>query len=232
MNADTPLLETQSLSKIFDAGEDSIQPLQSIDFIAKSGNFIAIMGPSGSGKTTLLNLMAGLDKPTDGKVLFEGKDVVQMSEKELTNFRRHSLGFVFQSFMLMPLLSAFENVELVLRIAGVGASQRKDRTSKALEMVGMGHRMSHRPHELSGGEKQRVAIARATVSDPYIIFADEPTAELDSINAQAIFSIFKQLTIEKGMTVITTTHDATLIDMASEVYELRDGVLHRKPMDD
>ena len=124
MNADTPLLETQSLSKIFDACEDSIQPLQSIDFIAKSGNFIAIMGPSGSGKTTLLNLMAGLDTPTDGKVLFEGKDVVQMSEKELTNFRRHSLGFVFQSFMLMPLLSAFENVELVLRIAGVGASQR------------------------------------------------------------------------------------------------------------
>ena len=114
MNADTPLLETQSLSKIFDAGEDSIQPLQSIDFIAKSGNFIAIMGPSGSGKTTLLNLMAGLDKPTDGKVLFEGKDVVQMSEKELTNFRRHSLGFVFQSFMLMPLLSAFENVEGLL----------------------------------------------------------------------------------------------------------------------
>ena len=228
MSTDIPLLETKLLSKTFDAGEDSIQPLQSINFTAKSGNFIAIMGPSGSGKTTLLNLMAGLDKPTDGKVLFEGKDVVQMSEKELTQFRRHSLGFVFQSFMLMPLLSAFENVELVLRIAGVGASQRKDRTLKALEMVGMSHRMKHRPHELSGGEKQRVAIARATVSDPYIIFADEPTAELDSINAQAIFSIFKQLTIEKGKTVITTTHDATLIDMASEVYEIRDGVLHRK----
>ena len=230
MNTDTPLLETRSLSKTFDAGEDSIQPLQSIDFIAKSGNFIAIMGPSGSGKTTLLNLMAGLDKPTNGKVLFEGKDVVQMSEKELTQFRRHSLGFVFQSFMLMPLLSAFENVELVLRISGFGASERKDRTIKALEMVSMDHRMNHRPHELSGGEKQRVAIARATVSDPYIIFADEPTAELDSINAQAIFSIFKRLAIEKGITVITTTHDATLIDMASEVYELRDGVLHGKSL--
>ena len=143
MNIDVPLLETQSLSKTFDAGEDSIQPLQSIDFVAKSGNFIAIMGPTGSGKTTLLNLMAGLDKPTNGKVLFEGKDVVQMSEKELTQCRRHSLGFVFQSFMLMPLLSAFENVELVLRISGAGSSERKDKTLKALEMVGMAHRLSH-----------------------------------------------------------------------------------------
>ena len=227
MKGDIPLLETKSLSKIFDAGEDSIQPLQSIDFVATSGNFIAIMGPSGSGKTTLLNIMAGLDKPTNGKVLFEGKDVVTMSEKELTQFRRHSLGFVFQSFMLMPLLSAFENVELVLRISGSGATERKSRTLKALEMVGMSHRINHRPHELSGGEKQRVAIARATVSDPYIIFADEPTAELDSINAQAIFGVFKQLTIEKGITVITTTHDETLIDLATEVYELRDGVLHK-----
>ena len=227
MNSETPLLKTEALSKTFDAGENSVQPLQSIDFVATSGNFIAIMGPSGSGKTTLLNLMAGLDKPTKGRVLFEGKDVVAMSEKELTQFRRHSLGFVFQSFMLMPLLSAFENVELVLRIAGVGATERKSRTINALEMVGMSHRKNHRPHELSGGEKQRVAIARATVSNPHLIFADEPTAELDSINAQAIFGIFKQLTIEKGMTIITTTHDATLIDMASEVYELRDGTLHK-----
>ena len=189
------------------------------------GQFIAIVGRSGSGKTTLLNVLAGLDKPTSGQVLFEGEDLAQMSEHELTEIRRHKIGFVFQSFGLLPLLSAFENVELPLRISGMRPGRREERTREALEIVGLWPRAKHRPYELSGGEQQRVAIARAIVNDPPLILADEPTGELDSINAQAIFGLFKEMVQTRHISVVAATHDSTLLAMADEVKEIRDGKL-------
>ena len=189
------------------------------------GQFIAIVGRSGSGKTTLLNVLAGLDKPTSGQVLFEGEDLAQMSEHELTEIRRHKIGFVFQSFGLLPLLSAFENVELPLRISGMRPGRREERTREALEIVGLWPRAKHRPYELSGGEQQRVAIARAIVNHPPLILADEPTGELDSINAQAIFGLFKEMVQTQHISVVAVTHDSTLLAMADEVKEIRDGKL-------
>ena len=190
------------------------------------GQFIAVVGRSGSGKTTLLNIMAGLDRPSSGQVLFEERDLLKMNEGELTEIRRHKVGFVFQSFGLLPLLSAFENVELPLRIIGIRTKEREERTRAALEMVGLWPRARHRPYELSGGEQQRVAIARAIVNRPPLILADEPTGELDSNNAQIIFGLFKQMVRDQGISVVAVTHDSTLLDMADEVKEIRDGMLH------
>ena len=189
----------------------------------RPGQFVAVVGRSGSGKTTLLNLIAGLDQATSGVVLFEGRDLSQMSEKELTEIRRHKIGFVFQSFGLLPLLSAFENVELPLRISGVRAREREQRARDALEMVGLTRRANHRPYELSGGEQQRVAIARAVVSEPPLILADEPTGELDSNNARSIFGLFREMVHERGISVVAATHDSTLLAMADSVKEMRDG---------
>ena len=169
--------------------------------------------------------MAGLDKPTSGTVLFEDRDVAQMSEGELTEIRRHKLGFIFQSFGLLPLLSALENVELPMRIAGVKIKEREERAREALEMVGLWQRARHRPYELSGGEQQRVAIARAIVNRPPILLADEPTGELDSVNARAIFGLFKEMVQKQGISVLAATHDSTLLAMADEVKEIRDGTL-------
>ena len=169
--------------------------------------------------------MAGLDKPTSGTVLFEDRDVAQMSEGELTEIRRHKLGFIFQSFGLLPLLSALENVELPMRIAGVKIKEREERAREALEMVGLWQRARHRPYELSGGEQQRVAIARAIVNRPPILLADEPTGELDSVNARAIFGLFKEMVQKQGISVLAATHDSTLLAMADEVTEIRDGTL-------
>jgi len=187
------------------------------------GEFIAVVGRSGSGKTTLLNLLAGLDKATSGKVLLEGDDLSEMNERQLTEIRRHKIGFVFQSFGLLPLLSAFENVELPLRISGVKAKEREKRAWDALEMVGLTPRSNHRPYELSGGEQQRVAIARAMVTRPPLLLADEPTGELDSTNARAIFGLFIEMVRSQGISVVAATHDSTLLAMADEVKEMRDG---------
>ena len=182
-------------------------------------------GRSGSGKTTLLNIVGGLDKPTKGQILFEERDMATFSEDELTEVRRHKIGFVFQSFGLLPLLSAFENVELPLRIAGVRMRDRQARTREALDMVGLWRRAKHRPYELSGGEQQRIAIARAIVNGPPLLLADEPTGELDSVNARAIFGLFKQMVQDQGISVVAATHDSTLLAMADEVREMRDGGL-------
>jgi ABC-type lipoprotein export system ATPase subunit len=189
------------------------------------GQFIAVTGRSGSGKTTLLNILAGLDKPTTGQVLFEDRDLSEMGERELTEIRRHKIGFVFQSFGLLPLLSAYENVELPLRIAGVRTRDRDERTREALDIVGLWSRAKHRPYELSGGEQQRVAIARAIVNRPPLILADEPTGELDSNNARSIFGLFKDMVKSEGISVLSATHDSTLLAMADEVKEIRDGQL-------
>ncbi len=220
-----PLITTVDLWRTYLLGSEEINALRGVNFSVMPGQFIAVVGRSGSGKTTLLNILAGLDKPTSGKVLFQNRDVADMTEHDLTELRRHQIGFVFQSFGLLPLLSALENVELPLRIAGVRSREREERTRDALEIVGLWNRANHRPYELSGGEQQRVAIARAIVNEPPLILADEPTGELDSNNARSIFGLFKEMVQNRGISVVSATHDSTLLEMADEVKEIRDGQL-------
>ena len=220
-----PIIAATGLWRTYRLGAEEINALRGVDLTLFPGEFVAVVGRAGSGKTTLLNVMAGLDRPTGGKVLFEERDLAQMSEDELTELRRHKIGFVFQAFGLLPLLSAFENVELPLRISGVAPGEREERTREALEMVGLWPRERHRPYELSGGEQQRVAIARAVVARPILVLADEPTGELDSANARSIFGLFKEMTRTKGISVIAATHDSALLEMADTVKELRDGTL-------
>ena len=221
----TPLIEATDISKSYLVGSQTVKVLQSVTIQINPGEFIAIVGRSGSGKTTLLNLLAGLDQPNTGKVLVRGVDIADMSDNQLTDMRRGMIGFIFQSFGLLPLLSAFENVELPLRIAGVNIADRQSQTRDALEMVGLWSRASHRPYELSGGEQQRVSIARAIVNKPPLILADEPTGELDSNNARDIFGLFKEMISIQGMSIVCATHDSTLLSMADNVKELRNGSL-------
>ena len=223
MSTNGTIVETIDVGRTYMLGSEEVVAVNGVSLEVRPGQFIAVVGRSGSGKTTLLNLIAGLDQATSGVVLFEGKDLSQMSEKELTEIRRHKIGFVFQSFGLLPLLSAFENVELPLRISGVRAREREQRARDALEMVGLTRRANHRPYELSGGEQQRVAIARAVVSEPPLILADEPTGELDSNNARSIFGLFREMVHERGISVVAATHDSTLLAMADSVKGMRDG---------
>ena len=213
------------LGRTYSVGAEEVVAVRGINITVHPGKFIAVVGRSGSGKTTLLNLMAGLDKATSGTILFDERDLSEMSEAELTDVRRHKLGFVFQSFGLLPLLSAFENVELPLRISGVRSRERTKRAQEALEMVGLAHRAQHRPYELSGGEQQRVAISRAIVTRPPLLLADEPTGELDSVNARSIFGLFSEMVHTQGISVVAATHDSTLLEMADQVMEMRDGTL-------
>ena len=221
----TPMIEATDISKSYLVGSQTVKVLQSVTIQINPGEFIAIVGRSGSGKTTLLNLLAGLDQPNTGKGLVRGVDIADMSDNQLTDMRRGMIGFIFQSFGLLPLLSAFENVELPLRIAGVNIADRQSQTRDALEMVGLWSRASHRPYELSGGEQQRVSIARAIVNKPPLILADEPTGELDSNNARDIFGLFKEMISIQGMSIVCATHDSTLLSMADNVKELRNGSL-------
>ena len=226
MTYQKPLLELVNVSKSYVSESEEVNPLRGINLKIYEGQFIAVVGRSGSGKTTLLNIMAGLDKPTIGDILIQGSNITAMDENSLTEIRRTTIGFIFQSFGLLPLLSAFENVELPLRISGVEHNERFNRTKEALEIVGLNPRSNHRPYELSGGEQQRVSIARAIVTKPAIILADEPTGELDSTNAESIFGLFKDMVVERGMTIIAATHDSSLLSMADEVKEIRDGDLY------
>ena len=226
MNFQNDLLKLINVSKSYVSETETVAPLKDINMDIYEGQFIAIVGRSGSGKTTLLNVMAGLDKPTSGEVLLHGANIALMDENSLTEVRRNKIGFIFQSFGLLPLLSAFENVELPLRISGVGHSERFEKTNNALDMVGLLPRSNHRPYELSGGEQQRVSIARAIVGNPPLILADEPTGELDSNNAKSIFGLFKDMVVTQGMTIIAATHDSSLLSMADQVKEIRDGSLY------
>jgi ABC-type lipoprotein export system ATPase subunit len=223
MSGSQRLIATIDMGRTYRLGSEEVVALRGVNLVVYPGQFIAVVGRSGSGKTTLLNLLAGLDTATTGTVLFEERDLSQMSEKELTEIRRHKIGFVFQSFGLLPLLSAFENVELPLRISGVSSREGEERAWEALEMVGLTHRARHRPYELSGGEQQRIAIARATVARPPLILADEPTGELDSTNARSIFGLFEEMVRKQGISVVAATHDSTLLEMADDVMEIRDG---------
>jgi putative ABC transport system ATP-binding protein len=224
-----PLVQVDGVSRTFEVGSQTIHALTDVSFAVDKGEFLAVIGRSGSGKTTLLNISAGIDKAASGHVFIGGQDVSAMSDGELTELRRHQLGFVFQSFGLLPLLSAYENVEIALRIAGASIRERGRRSNELLELVGLTRRAHHRPYELSGGEQQRVAIARALANKPSLILADEPTGELDSTTANQIFDLLQDVIAREGVTIITTTHDRLVMEKAQRVIELADGVLQTGP---
>ena len=218
-------VQVREVTRKFQLGSEDVWAVNGVSLNAAPGEFLALVGRSGSGKTTLLNLIAGLDKVTGGEIEIDGKRVDQMSERELTLMRRAKIGFIFQSFGLLPLLSAHENVELPLRIAGFKHGERVIRAKRALEIVGLTRRAEHRPYELSGGEQQRAAIARAIATEPALILADEPTGELDSATATVVLGLLRKLAREQGITVIACTHDRIVMDMADRVEELADGKL-------
>ena len=216
-------LSAEAVIREFGAGDAAMRAVNEVSVAIAPGEFVALVGRSGSGKTTLLNLLAGLDRPTAGRVWFEGRDLSALSERDLVGLRRERIGFVFQSFGLIPLLSAFENVELPLHIGGVSWRERRRRANEALELVNLSGRAGHRPYELSGGEQQRVAIARALVAGPSVLFADEPTGELDSVTAETIGGIMRDIGASRGVTVVTATHDLMLAGMADRRLQMADG---------
>ena len=221
------VISVQNVSRVYGSGHKAVRALKHVNLEVPPQKLVAITGRSGSGKTTLLNLMGGLDTPGEGKVLLEGRDITDLSEQDRTRLRRHKIGFIFQSFALLPTLSALENVALALHIAGVGARERDQRARKTLELVGLGERFAHRPFELSGGEQERVAVARALVNRPAAILADEPTGELDTATGHDIVALLKHLVTTEGLTLVVATHDPAVTDVADVVYRIADGVLQR-----
>jgi len=217
------IIVTENVNRSFASGRETIHALKNVNISVEKGTLTILRGRSGSGKTTLLNLLGALDYPTGGNIFFDNKDITKMPQKERDEIRRKEMGFVFQSVALISLMSAYENVEFGLRIAGFDIKQRRDRAVECLNLVGLGKRMSHRPGELSGGEQQRVAIARAMAHKPRVIFADEPTAELDTAMGIQVIALFKKLVEKEGVTIVMTTHDPGLLEMADHVYTLEDG---------
>lgn len=216
-------VKINQLSRFYDVAGEKVRALDGVSLSIAPGEFIGLIGRSGSGKTTLLNLVAGLDRSSEGDIYFKGVNISDKSEDQLALFRRQEIGIIFQSSALLPLLTAYENIELPLRIAKISREERETRSYEVLDLVGMGHRAKHRPYELSGGEQQRIAIARAIVANPSIILADEPTGELDSVTAQRIFKLFRKLTDDRNISIIAATHDRGIIDTVDRVIELRDG---------
>ncbi len=218
----TPAVEVRGVSRHFDGGGHTVYAVREVSLTVPPGELLAIVGRSGSGKTTLLNLIAGLDRPDEGSVLLDGRDITTATEAELTALRREHIGFVFQSFGLLPLLSAAENIALALRIAGASGRDEAQRTRDLLEMVGLSARAGHRPYELSGGEQQRVAVARALANRPRLLIADEPTGELDTVTGAQIFGLLQTAAAE-GVTIVMATHDPLIVDYAHRVVEMSDG---------
>ena len=224
----TPVVRVTGVSRTFPtSGGTKVHALRSVDLTIEQGQMVALKGRSGSGKTTLLNLIGGLDQPTTGRIFFFDREISRMPDGELTRLRRHQIGFVFQSFALLPILSAWENVELPMRIAGMPAKERARRAAELLELVGLTKRAKHRAFELSGGEQQRTAIARALTNRPALILADEPTGELDSHTGLAIMRLFRRVIETEGVTVCLTTHDPIIMEIADVTYQIVDGQLSR-----
>lgn len=222
------LVEIKHLSKSYTRGDQEVPVLMDITLDIPEGDFIALMGPSGSGKSTLLNLIAGIDKPTSGTLRVAGLDIAELSEAELADWRAQNVGFIFQFYNLMPVLTAFENVELPLMLTDLSRSERKERVQLALGLVGLSDRMSHYPNELSGGQQQRVAIARAIITDPTLIVADEPTGDLDKKSAEDVLGLLRKLNEEMGKTIIMVTHDPGAVKSAKHVTHLEKGELIEK----
>ncbi len=216
------LLELRNVSKIYHTGGEEIRALDDVSLELNNGEFISIIGPSGSGKSTLMHILGCLDLPTKGEVWLDGINISKASQRELARVRNRTIGFVFQSFNLLPKLSVLQNVELPMVYAGIGGSQRRERATAALNLVELGHRLKNRPNQLSGGQQQRVAIARALVNDPKIILADEPTGNLDTHTGEVILNLFRQLSIQ-GRTVILVTHNPEIAAVTPRRVEIRNG---------
>lgn len=225
------IIETRGLRKDYVLGAETIRALRAVDLTIREGELVAIMGPSGSGKSTFMNLLGCLDTPTEGEYFLNGQDVSRLTEKQLARIRNKEIGFVFQTFNLLPRATALHNVELPLIYAGEPSAVRKRRAQACLEMVGLGDRLSHRPPELSGGQRQRVAVARALVNDPAIILADEPTGNLDSLTSAEIMDVLIRLN-DGGQTVLLITHERDVADYARRQVHLRDGMIERDFVND
>jgi putative ABC transport system ATP-binding protein len=219
------LIRLSGISKVYTRGSENLRVLDGLDMDIPRASFEALMGPSGSGKSTLLNLIAGLDRPTSGSIDIDGKRIEKMSEGQLARWRANTIGFVFQSFNLLPVLTAVENVELPLLLTTVPSGERRKRAETALRIVGLEDRMSHYPRQLSGGQEQRVAIARAIVNDPLIIVADEPTGDLDRKSAEDVLTLLETLNRELGKTIVMVTHDPAAADRATVQRHLDKGAL-------
>ncbi len=216
------ILRAENLKKYYQDGA-LVKAVDGVDLTLRKGEFVALVGPSGSGKTTLLNLLGGIDRPTSGRVFIEGKEITSMKEGELADFRLRKLGFVFQAFNLIPVLTAYENVELLLMFQGISKHERKKRIMAVFEELGISHLAHRTPVKMSGGEQQRVAIARAIVHNPTLVLADEPTANLDTENANSIVELMKRLTEEKGITFLVATHDNRVFSRAERIVRIIDG---------
>jgi putative ABC transport system ATP-binding protein len=223
-DAATPILELRGISKTYHMGEIEVKALRNVDFIVRAGEMVAIMGASGSGKSTMLNLIGTLDRPSEGEYLLDGEPVQNLDEFELAERRNRKIGFVFQSFNLLPRDNALENVELPMVYAGERRGVRRKKAVRALERVGLGDRMDHLPNQLSGGQQQRVSIARAIVNEPLLLLADEPTGALDSTTTKQVMELFVELH-RQGMTVVLVTHDPNIAAYAERVVSFSDGVI-------
>jgi putative ABC transport system ATP-binding protein len=224
------VLETRQVRKSFGEGEAAVEALRGVDLGVVSGEMLAIMGRSGSGKSTLLTLLGGVDVPTTGQVLLENKDLASMSDDQRTLIRRRRIGFVFQAFNLLPILTAEENVSLPLELDGVSTAEARERAARSLELVGLTTRRTHLPGKLSGGEQQRVAIARALVIEPAILLADEPTGNLDTANGKRITTVLRELVDQHGQTIVMVTHDPAVAEQADRVIHLSDGRIEREQL--
>jgi putative ABC transport system ATP-binding protein len=219
----TPIVEARSLRKTYETGAVRVEALRGVDLVLEQGEMVAIMGPSGCGKTTLLNCLSGLDSIDDGEVLIAGDPLADMSDRQRTDYRARHMGFVFQFYNLIPVLTAVENVELPLLVARVGTGEARRRSLEALELVGLVERAGHVPDELSGGERQRVTIARSLVNDPAIVWADEPTGDLDSENAAEIVELMRRLNVARGLSFLIVTHDISVGRKTDRIVRMLDG---------
>lgn len=220
-----PAVTTHDLRRIFYLGVEEVHAVDGVTLEIPSSRMVVVKGPSGSGKTTLLNLIAGLDEPTEGEVIVAGQKLSELSAAERVELRRRQIGFVFQTFGLLPYLSAQENVEVPLRLLRLGRKERRERVQNALRLVGLAERARHRTYELSGGEQQRVALARALVNQPSLILADEPTGQLDTITGTNIIALLRRIVQETGITVVIASHDPKVMEAVDQVFELKDGKL-------